>query len=63
MTATPCPVCAKRTAQECAHVDCPNRRPITAQPVGSEIMTRGQDREQRNIPGRAVVRRPHYFDE
>jgi hypothetical protein len=31
-TASPCPVCTKKTDVECSHVDCPNRRRLTAAP-------------------------------
>lgn len=26
----PCKVCHKKTAEECSHVDCPNRKRVTA---------------------------------
>lgn len=32
-----CKVCHKKTADECSHVACPNRKPVTAQlPEGNE---------------------------
>lgn len=31
----PCKVCSKPTERECAHVDCPNRRRLTANCPGS----------------------------
>lgn len=27
-----CPVCLKRTEEECSHIDCPNRKRMTAMP-------------------------------
>lgn len=28
-----CPTCGKRTANECSHLDCGNRKRVTAQPL------------------------------
>jgi hypothetical protein len=58
-----CAVCSKRTRDECSHVDCPNRRRITAQPVGSASLTRGNDINGRSVNGSAIVRRPHHFED
>lgn len=37
-TDVPCAVCRRKSMPgewfECSHVDCPNRRPVTAQPSG-----------------------------
>jgi hypothetical protein len=60
---SPCGICAKTTEKECSHIDCPNRRRVTAQPVGSEVMTRGQQVDGYGVNGRAIIRKPYYFDD
>lgn len=59
---TPCSVCSKPTASECSHVDCPNRRRVTAQPVGAYTITRGSTRDGSAVNGDAFVRRPYFED-
>lgn len=59
--ASPCGVCHKPTLGECSHVDCPNRRPVTACAVGSPARTSGEGGDGRTVSGSAIVRRPHLF--
>jgi hypothetical protein len=34
----PCGVCAKPTRVECSHIDCPNRRQLTACPPDDDLL-------------------------
>ena len=38
-----CITCMKRTESECSHIDCPNRKAITAQPVGGTYQVRPRE--------------------
>ncbi len=58
-----CETCQRQRAEECAHVDCSNRKRITAQPVGAVARTEGPSKDGRPLVGSAIVRRPHYFED
>jgi hypothetical protein len=57
---TACTICGKMTRAECSHVDCPNRRRITAQQIGTDVLTRA---DHSPTLGHAVIRKPRYFDD
>lgn len=59
--AKPCTVCGKSTDAECSHVDCPNRKRLTAQHVGSKYRTEGRTLDGW-IVGEATRREPYFFE-
>lgn len=65
MTTLPCKVCDKRRDTECSHVDCPNRKRITAQVVGDEHYTDSRIGREGTFtpPGCAIRRVPNLFED